>query len=158
MQSVSQQHFSQRQTAPFQGSKCDEYTCEPVWPSSSSHLHASNSQTTPYQGKKRCFGEYLCACGKTWKSSNSKANEHQRCTACGKNVFPTKQKSLQTIYEELRKNKHAKLNELVSISALSTAMRSANVQQPIQRPVYHPSVQVNASGNFNAQAQLQHFN
>ena len=46
---------------------------------------------TPYQGKKRCFGEYLCSCGKSWKSSNSKANESQVCTKCGKSVYPTKQ-------------------------------------------------------------------
>ena len=29
---------------------------------------------TPYQGTKRCFGEFLCKCGRQWFSSNSWAN------------------------------------------------------------------------------------
>jgi hypothetical protein len=47
---------------------------------------------TPYQGKKRCFGEYKCEkCQKTWKSSQSKANEPQICNSCGNLVYPFKQ-------------------------------------------------------------------
>jgi len=80
-----------------------------------------NFQPTPYQGKKRCFGEYSCICGKMWKSSNSKANEFQVCTTCGRKVYPAKQKSLQTIYEQLRKNKAAKLNEIIMTSAAAAA-------------------------------------
>ena len=78
-----------------------------------------NNIQTPYQGKKRCFGEYQCQCGKTWKSSNSKANEHQKCIACGRDVYPAKQKSLQTVFEELRKNKMAKLAEIQVASSMA---------------------------------------
>ena len=64
---------------------------------------------TSYQGKKRCFGEYKChVCLKTWKSANSRANESQLCTRCYAQVFPIKQKSFQSLYENLRKQKSDK--------------------------------------------------
>lgn len=64
---------------------------------------------TSYQGKKRCFGEYKChVCLKTWKSANSRANESQLCARCHAQVFPLKQKSFQSLYENLRKQKSDK--------------------------------------------------
>lgn len=69
-----------------------------------------SSQNTPYQGNKRCFGEYTCQrCNKQWKSANSRSNESQRCTCCGQQVFPMKQRSLQSVYEVLRRDKSLKI-------------------------------------------------
>ena len=76
-------------------------------------MNISNGQKnpfTPYQGKKRCFGEYRCQrCMKTWKSANSRANEPQVCTNCHASVYAMKQKSLQSMYEVLRKDKPMKI-------------------------------------------------
>ncbi|XP_044175365.1 uncharacterized protein LOC122958522 [Acropora millepora] len=52
---------------------------------------------TSYQGKKRCFGEFKCPLWKRkWMSGNSWANTGQQCIKCYINVYPHKQRPLDT--------------------------------------------------------------
>ena len=65
---------------------------------------------TPYQGRNRCFGEFRCqGCMKVWKSAKSRANESQTCTNCHRQVYPQKQKSFNSLYENLRREKYLKM-------------------------------------------------
>ena len=86
----------------------------------------ADNRATPYQGTKRGFGEYKCiACGKEWKSANSRANETQACTRCFMQVFPQKQKSLQSLYEVLRRDKackHAIIEEQIAMQNAARCM------------------------------------
>jgi len=88
-------------------------------------LSNSSDIKTPYQGKKRCFGEFRCpACGKEWKSANSRANESQTCTRCYMQVLPTRQKSLQSLYEVLRRDKSWKQALIEKHIALQSSKNS----------------------------------
>ena len=43
---------------------------------------------------KRCFGEYLCDCGRSWMSANSWKDKGQQCQNCDTNVLPHTQRPL----------------------------------------------------------------
>jgi len=85
---------------------------------------------TPYQGKKRCFGEFKCqACGKEWKSANSRANETQTCTRCYMQVLPIRQKSLQSLYEVLRREKSSKQSLIEKYIAFNSSSNNSSIRQ-----------------------------
>lgn len=97
--------------------------------STGNYLQSINTNT-PYQGKRRCFGEFECAgCGKRWKSANSRANEAQKCTKCFRNVFPQRQKSFESLYENMRRNKYLQL----AMMDAQLAMARQNGQQQQQQ-------------------------
>jgi hypothetical protein len=74
------------------------------------NANANININTPYQGKRRCFGEFECfGCGKKWKSAKSRANEAQPCTKCFQLVFPVRQKSFDSLYETMRRQKYLHL-------------------------------------------------
>lgn len=88
-----------------------------------------SNQNTPYQGNKRCFGEYSCQrCNKQWKSANSRSNESQRCTSCGQQVYPMKQRSLQSVYEDLRRDKSLKMAIIQEELRMQQAQKQCQVK------------------------------
>ncbi len=83
-------------------------------------------QKTSYQGRKRCFGEFKCPnCQKTWKSANSRSNEPQPCTNCRIQVYPLKQKSLESLFDGLRREKNAR-TALIEIASRQSQSRAVN--------------------------------
>ncbi len=112
-------------------------------------------QRTSYQGRKRCFGEFKCpVCHKTWKSANSRSNEPQLCTNCRIQVFPQKQKSLESLFDGLRREKHIRA-ALIETATRQPTPQALNHHQSFNFQVT-PTTATTFQGVFTAPSSFSH--